>query len=409
MSFEIGQALGNYDILDVLDATVSGVTYKVRNQLDGRTEALKILPAELREDRERVERFLREANIHARLEHPNIAAFYSAMEIEGELIMTMELVQGLTLEQRLMQGPIPFEQGINYGLQALAGLEHAHSNNVVHRNISPSSIVVTPSGKVKIIEFGLAKAMTDPRLTLTGMVIGPMYYLSPEQVKGVPTLDARTDIYSLGMVLYEVLTGKKPFDSRNPFDVMEAQVRTMPDAPSAVRQGLPQSLDGVILTAIAKEPADRHKSAAAFREQLERAMVAPAMAANGPACAPDLTSEVSAARPPEAADALASSLAEIPPLGQVNEDEFLGIGFDIEEEENEAVPAAAATPLPRPGPRRTGQTTLPPTAALAPAARRNRAPQRVPKESRGIEPFMVGAVTFAATTVILFFFYILTH
>ena len=402
MSFEIGQALGNYEILDVLDATVSGVTYKVRNQLVGRTEALKILPTELREDRERVERFLREAHIHARLDHPNIAAFYSAMEIEDELVMTMELVQGLTLEQRLMQGAIPFEQAINYGLQALAGLEHAHLNGVVHRNISPASIVVTPAGKVKIIEFGLAKAMTDPRLTLTGMVIGPMYYLSPEQVKGVPLLDARTDVYSLGMVLYEVLTGTKPFDSRNPFDVMEAQVRTMPPAPSDVRNGLPRSLDRVILTAIAKEPADRHISAAEFREQLERAMLAPATPANdGAADLVDANSGVPAAHQ----EALTSSRADIPPLGQVNEDEFAPNGFDTEEE-SEVSPAPEVLQLAPPA--RRGQTALPPMAATA-AGRRNRPPQRVIKETAGIEPFMVGVASFAATAVILIVFYLLAR
>ncbi len=399
MSFEIGQALGNYEILDVLDATVSGVTYKVRNQLAGRVEALKILPAELREDRERVERFLREANIHARLEHPNIAAFYSAMEIEDELVMTMELVQGLTLEQRLMQGAIPFEQAINYGLQALAGLEHAHASGVVHRNISPSSIVVTPAGKVKIIEFGLAKAMTDPRLTLTGMVIGPMYYLSPEQVKGVPTLDSRSDIYSLGMVLYEVLTGKKPFDSRNPFDVMEAQVRTMPDAPSAVRSGLPPLLDGVILTAIAKEPAERHGSAAEFREQLERVMLPP----DAPVNASEAATAVSPAAALEEAD---PPLAQIPPLNRVNDDEFLMAGFDREDEVELSPAEAEERPVSQ---TRAAGPVAPP--AMAPAqVRRARLPQqRPPQESRGIEPMMVGAVTFGATSIILFFFYILTR
>ncbi len=408
MSFEIGQAISNYEILDVLDATVSGVTYKVRNQLDGRTEALKILPSELREDRERVERFLREANIHARLQHPNIAAFYSAMEIEGELIMTMELVQGLTLEHRLMQGPIPLEQAINYGIQALEGLEYAHSSGVVHRNISPSSIMVTSSGKVKIIEFGLAKAMTDPRLTLTGMVIGPMYYLSPEQVKGIPILDARTDIYSLGMVLYEILTGRKPFESRNPFDVMEAQVRTMPDAPSQVRQGLPRALDGVILTAIAKEPAERHQSAAEFRDQLERAVLASQSVSESTAGMPAPKSNLSADQAREEENvARAPSPAEIPPLSQVNEDEFPPNGLYAMEEETEAFRAMPAAPSKPDQP--AGKAVAPITTALPAAQRRNRAPQQAPKESRGIDPLMVGAATFAATTVILYFFYILTH
>ena len=239
MPFEIGQSIGNYEILDVLDATVSGVTYKVRNQLAGRFEALKILPSELREDRERVERFLREAKAHGRLTHPNIAAFYNAMEIEDELVMTMELVPGMTIEQRLMQGTVKLEQALHYAMQVLDGLAFAHENGVVHRNISPSSIMVMPKGGVKIIEFGSAKAVTDPRLTLTGMVLGPMHYIAPEQVKGLPTVDARTDIYSLGMVLYELVTGKKAFDAQRQFDVMEAHVREMPAPPSEVMPGLP--------------------------------------------------------------------------------------------------------------------------------------------------------------------------
>ena len=401
MPFEIGQSIGNYEILDVLDATVSGVTYKVRNQLDGRFEALKILPSELREDRERVERFLREAKVHARLTHPNIAAFYSAMEIEDELVMTMELVPGMTLEQRLMQGTIKLEQAVEYCMQVLDGLAFAHENGVVHRNISPSSIMVMPKGGVKIIEFGMAKAVTDPRLTLTGRVLGPMHYIAPEQVKGLPTVDARTDIYSLGMVLYELVTGKKAFDCKRQFDVMEAHVREMPTPPSETMPGLPAALDRVILTAVAKEPERRYQTAEEFRAALEQVL-----------------------QPPE--DVLQAALdasrfelvpSDVPPLDRMNEDE-MPAGPNASEQTQE-IPVAAREALSAPAaeggrPEDYDSSAKPagaPSAAQSrPLAPRTSAPRparpRPAKEPSGVDPILVCAASFVGTMVILFFLYI---
>jgi serine/threonine-protein kinase len=398
MPFEIGQSIGNYEILDVLDATVSGVTYKVRNQLAERFEALKILPSELREDRERVERFLREAKVHARLTHPNIAAFYSAMEIEDELVMTMELVPGMTVEQRLMQGAIKLEQAVHYVMQVLDGLAFAHENGVVHRNISPSSIMVMPKGGVKIIEFGMAKAVTDPRLTLTGMVLGPMHYIAPEQVKGLPTVDARTDIYSLGMVLYELVTGKKAFDAKRQFDVMEAHVREMPAPPSELVPGLPAALDRVILTAVAKEPEQRYQTAEEFRAALEQALQAP--------------KDVLQA----ALDASRFELvpSDVPPLDRMNEDE-MSAELDVMDETQEIPVAAreaflapAAEGQPEDHDSSAKPAGAPSAAQSQPLAPRKSAPARPrpAKEPSGVDPIMVCAASFVGTIVILFFLYI---
>ena len=377
MPFEIGQSIGNYEILDVLDATVSGVTYKVRNQLAGRFEALKILPSELREDRERVERFLREAKVHARLTHPNIAAFYSAMEIEDELAMTMELVPGMTLEQRLMQGAIKLEQAVQYCVHVLDGLAFAHENGVVHRNISPSSIMVMPKGGVKIIEFGMAKAVTDPRLTLTGMVLGPMHYIAPEQVKGLPTVDARTDIYSLGMVLYELVTGKKAFDAKKQFDVMEAHVREMPTPPSETMPGLPAALDRVILTAVAKEPEQRFQTAEEFRAALEQVLQAPTDV---------LQSALDASR-------FELVPSDVPPLDRMNEDEMSAAEGRPEDHDSSAKPADAPSAA-------QSQPLAPHKSAPRPAR------PRPAKEPSGVDPIMVCAASFVGTMVILFFLYI---
>jgi serine/threonine protein kinase len=320
------------------------------------------------------------------------------MEIEDELVMTMELVPGMTVEQRLMQGAIKLEQAVHYVMQVLDGLAFAHENGVVHRNISPSSIMVMPKGGVKIIEFGMAKAVTDPRLTLTGMVLGPMHYIAPEQVKGLPTVDARTDIYSLGMVLYELVTGKKAFDAKRQFDVMEAHVREMPAPPSELVPGLPAALDRVILTAVAKEPEQRYQTAEEFRAALEQALQAP--------------KDVLQA----ALDASRFELvpSDVPPLDRMNEDE-MSAELDVMDETQEIPVAAreaflapAAEGQPEDHDSSAKPAGAPSAAQSQPLAPRKSAPARPrpAKEPSGVDPIMVCAASFVGTIVILFFLYI---
>ena len=270
MRFQVGQKVGDYEFLAVVEATQTGVTYRVQNLLADRPELLKVLPPDLQDDPERVNRFLREAKIHARLHHPNIAAFYNATRVEGQLVMTSELVEGASLEQRIGSASLPLEQAAKYFEQALSALSYAHREGVVHRDIKPGHLIITADDNVKITGFGLAKKPTDPQLTQPGIVMGSVHYMSPEQVKGSSEVDRRSDIYSLGVVLYEAVTGKKPFDSKSQFEVFLAHVNQEPEPPSSVRAGIPRAMDQIILTAMAKQPASRFQTAEEFRDSLTR-------------------------------------------------------------------------------------------------------------------------------------------
>src|SRR6266852_731819 len=231
MGFEVGKTVAGYEVVEVLGSSKTGIAYKVRNVFAQRFEILKILPKNVNGDEEQVARFLREIKVHARLVHPNIVTFYNAREIEGQLVMTTEYVPGMTVAERLERGPIGWRDAVRYAGQALSALEYAHSSGIIHRGLSASSLVITTEGVVRLSGFGLAKATSDPQLTAAGTVVGTLRYIAPEQVKGA-ALDLRCDIYSLGVVLYEMLTRKLPFDSKGQFEIMLALVNTPPKHPS---------------------------------------------------------------------------------------------------------------------------------------------------------------------------------
>ncbi len=274
MQFEIGQKIGGYEIAEIIDTEASGVTFKVRNVLAQRFEVLKILPKDLKEDQERVDRFLRETKIRARLSHPSIVSFYNAMELEDQLVMTTELVEGSTLEALLKADTIDADKAVNYTSQALSALVYAHANGIVHRNLSPAHMIVTEQGALKLMDFGLAKMYADPSLTQAGTMIGSLHYTAPEQVKGLTTLDERTDIYAMGAILYELLTGQKLFDGKGQFEVMQAHVQENPPAPRTVNPAISEGLSQVVMRALAKEPADRFQTAVQFRSAVQAGGVA---------------------------------------------------------------------------------------------------------------------------------------
>ena len=264
MSLEIGSRIGDYEIVSALGAGGMGKVFKVRNVISDRVEAMKVLLPDLEHEPELADRFMREIKVQASLQHPNIATLHTALRVDNQLLMLMELVEGITLDQRLQQGPIPLRDGVDYIGQVLGALGYAHQRGVIHRDIKPANMMLTAKGTVKLMDFGIAKAAADRRLTMTGTTLGSLYYMSPEQIKGTATLDARSDLYSVGVSLYEIVTGKKPFDGDSQFAIMAAHLEKMPVPPVTLDSKLPQALNDVILMSIAKQPEQRFQSAEAF-------------------------------------------------------------------------------------------------------------------------------------------------
>ena len=267
MSFELGQTIGEYEFVDIVNSSRSSIAYKVRNTLAQRFELLRVL-RQIQEDPEKRDRFTREIKVLARINHPNIVSFFHATQLDGELVLTTELVEGSTLAERMEVGRLPIALALEYVIKVLGALEYAHSHDVIHRDVTPENIIITTDGDVKLTGFGLAKTHTDPQLTQAGKMLGSLHYISPEQVKGLPTIDARTDIYAVGVILYELVTGRKPFPGDSQFEVMFAHVNANPASPDQVNPEVPPALSELILKAMAKEPADRFQTAAEFRRQL---------------------------------------------------------------------------------------------------------------------------------------------
>jgi serine/threonine-protein kinase len=270
MGLQVGDAVGEYRILGVLGSCGMGRVFRVEHRITRRTEAMKVLLESQSDDPALAQRFLREIQLQASLHHPNIASVYSAFSVGDDLFLVMELVEGESLERRLERGRIPLQEGIDYSLQALAALRYAHAHGVTHRDVKPANLIATPEGVLKLTDFGLAKAGQAGRLSASGAPMGSVYYMSPEQVMGSVEADARSDIYSLGTVLYELATGRKPFDAEGAFEVMRAHIEDAPAPPIEKEPSLPPALSDAILKALEKRREDRFQSAEEFREGLER-------------------------------------------------------------------------------------------------------------------------------------------
>ena len=279
MELEIGSTVGDYQVVSVLGAGGMGKVYKVRNVISDRFEAMKVLLADLEHAPELADRFMREIKVHASLEHPNIAGLRTALRVQNQLLMVMELVDGVTLQQKLQTGPLPPATAVDYIQQVLSALEYAHGRGVVHRDVKPANMMLTPAGVVKLLDFGIAKATTDHGLTMTGTTLGSLYYMSPEQIQGATNLDGRTDLYSVGVSLYELVTGKRPFDGDSQFAIMSAHLENNPPPPIEVDPRLPKPLSDVILMSVARSPEARFQTAAAFRNALGSVIQAAAPAA----------------------------------------------------------------------------------------------------------------------------------
>lgn len=270
MGFEIGNRIFDYEITGVLGAGGMGKVYKVRNVISDRVDALKVLLPDLAHQPDLADRFLREIKVLASLSHPNIAAFHTALTFENQLIMVMEFVSGITINERLQQGPMPLRESIACIDQVLAALSYAHGKGVIHRDIKPANMMLTAEGSLKLMDFGIAKAAADPHLTRTGTTVGSLFYISPEQLSG-GAMDARSDLYSLGVAMYEIMTGKRPFEGKSDYSLMKAHLDEAPRPPIEMNPALSPALNSVILLALAKNPEDRFQSADAFRAALNEA------------------------------------------------------------------------------------------------------------------------------------------
>src|ERR1039458_9109748 len=271
MEFELGQTYSGYKFLDVVTRSRGAVQYRVENTLAQRVESLRTPAAAAGDDPDAAERFLREVRIRARLSHPHIVTFYTAVPIEGRMAMTTEMADWLPLAERLKLGPLPWREALDVTRQLLEALACIHQQSFVHCDITPGNILVGPDGFCKLADFSLARPLGPARIPESGAVVGNPRYISPEQVKGERDLDHRSDLYSAGVVLYEMLCGRPPFESRSHFELMMAHVLQAPAPPSVVQPNVPQFLDALVLKALAKDAGDRYASAAAFGDAIAAA------------------------------------------------------------------------------------------------------------------------------------------
>jgi tetratricopeptide (TPR) repeat protein/TolB-like protein len=274
-SFGIGQTFGHYQVLEGIGSGGMGEVYRARDLRLGREVALKILSADLLSDESARRRFSREAMALAKLNHPNVATLYEFAEHEGIEFLAMELVVGPPLNERIRSGPLPEPELLKLGAQLAEGLSAAHAEGVIHRDLKPANIAIASDGRLKILDFGIATlthanntTATNTQLTNPDMLPGTLPYMSPEQLQGEPA-DARSDVYSAGAVLYEIATGRRPFTQSGSAALMNAILNTDPVAPSQHNRRISPDLNGVILKALSKDPAQRYQSASELRTALE--------------------------------------------------------------------------------------------------------------------------------------------
>jgi eukaryotic-like serine/threonine-protein kinase len=260
---------GRYQVVRKLGAGGMANVYLAEDQELGRRVAIKILNDRHAGDDQFVERFRREAKNAAALSHPNIVSIYDRGEAEGTYYIAMEFLDGRSLKELIVgRGPAPVTVSVEYARQILQALRFAHRHGIVHRDIKPHNVLVDAEGRVKVTDFGIARAGAS-QMTEAGSIVGTAQYLSPEQARGT-AVDQRSDVYSLGIVLYELLTGTLPFNGDTPVEIAMKHLSTVPEPPSARRPDVPRDLDLIVMRALAKDPADRYQSAEEMDADLER-------------------------------------------------------------------------------------------------------------------------------------------
>ena len=281
-----GSMLGNYLIINQIGEGGMGMVYKARDTVLDRIVALKILPPQLTQNTDFLHRIRTEAFAQARLNHPNIVTLFSVQDLPAGFMLVMEYVEGQTLQQRIQnQGPLESREAITIFEQTLQGVAYAHQMGVLHRDLKPDNIFLTHKGEVKIMDFGVARLVDSKESTQSRSMVGTLLYISPEQINGRDA-DYRSDIYTLGISLFEAVTGRLPFERKTDYALMHAHVLETPPRPRNLKRDLPKDLESAILKAIEKEPEKRYQSAAEFRDSLLRhgdrlGMISPAVNGDG--------------------------------------------------------------------------------------------------------------------------------
>ena len=272
-----GRLLGNrYEILEKIGSGGMATVYKAKCHVLNRYVAIKILRDEFTTDEEFVKRFEVEAQAAASITHPNIVSVYD-VGVDGNLhYIVMELIKGKTLKEIIVEenGPLPWKWSVNISIQIASALEVAHKNHIIHRDIKPHNIIITEDGVAKVTDFGIAKAASNSTITAFGTTIGSVHYFSPEHARGGYT-DEKSDLYSLGVVMYEMLTGRVPFDADTPVSVALKHMQEEPKPPIEVNPNIPKAVNDIIMKALKKDPNLRYQTATAFVADLQRSLKEP--------------------------------------------------------------------------------------------------------------------------------------
>ena len=283
----VGTTISHYKILEKIGQGGMGEVYRAEDTNLSREVAIKVLPEQFTQDPQRLARFEREAKLLASLNHPNIAAIYGFEEADDVRFLAMELVPGETLQERVAKGPVPVEEALEVCRQIAEGVEAAHEKGVIHRDLKPANVKVTPEGKVKILDFGLAKAFEEEispadisqsptlteEMTRAGVILGTAAYMSPEQAKGKP-VDKRTDLFAFGCVLYELLTGKRAFEGETVTETLAKVLEGEPDW-DALPEDTPARVIELLTDCLEKDSAERLPDIGHVRIQIKKALRKP--------------------------------------------------------------------------------------------------------------------------------------
>ena len=270
MTIATGTRLGQYEIVSQIGGGGMGVVYRAQDSRLKRQVAIKLLPPDLTRDETAKQRFLQEAQAASALDHPNICTIYEINDTpDGQLYLVMAYYEGETLKQRIARGPLALADAIDIATQVGQGLAEAHGAGIVHRDIKPANLLIAKGGVVKILDFGLAKLAGSEGVTVTGTTVGTVAYMSPEQARG-QEVDHRTDVWSLGVVLYEMLTGRRPFQGENLLAISNAILQRPPKSMTGLRTGVPPALEQLVTRMMTKVRDDRYQTGAGLLSELQR-------------------------------------------------------------------------------------------------------------------------------------------